>query len=84
MSTKVDATIEDLYRVEGKAELVNGKILHMSPTGGLPHYAAREITVSLQHYEKATQKATRSETTPPLLSISTTQNVQPALLLADI
>ncbi len=55
MSTKVEATIEDLYRVEGKAELVNGEILHMSPTGGLPHYAAREITVSLQHYEKSTQ-----------------------------
>ena len=56
MSSKVEATIEDLYRVEGKAELVNGEILHMSPTGGLPHYAVREITVSLQHYEKATQK----------------------------
>ena len=33
MSTKVEATIEDLYKVEGKAELVNGEILIMSPTG---------------------------------------------------
>jgi hypothetical protein len=32
MSTKVEATIEDLYKAEGKAELVNGKIVHMSPT----------------------------------------------------
>ena len=56
MSTKVEATIEDLYKVEGKAELVNGEIVHMSPTGGLPHYAARQITFSLAFYEKATRR----------------------------
>src|ERR1044071_7188324 len=56
MSTKVEATIEDLYKVEGKAELVNGEIVHMSPTGGLPHYAARQITISLSFYEKATRR----------------------------
>ena len=52
MSTKVEATIEDLYKVEGKAELVNGEIVEMSPTGRLPHYAAMEIMVSLRSYEK--------------------------------
>lgn len=52
MSTKVEATIEDLYKVEGKAELVNGEIVHMSPTGGLPNYAAREITFSLRDHER--------------------------------
>jgi len=52
MSTKVEATIEDLYTVEGKAELVNGEIVLMAGTGGLPHYAAREITLSLAAYEK--------------------------------
>src|ERR1041384_1781915 len=52
MSTKTEATIEDLYRVEGKAEIVNGEIVHMSPTGGRPHLAARAITVSLFEYEK--------------------------------
>jgi len=36
MSTKTRATIEDLSRVEGKAELVNGEIVLMSPTGGVP------------------------------------------------
>jgi Uma2 family endonuclease len=56
MSMKVEATIEDLYKVEGKAELVNGEILHMSPTGLLPHYAARQITISLSHYEAATRR----------------------------
>jgi Uma2 family endonuclease len=56
MSTKVEATIEDLYKVEGKAELVNGEIVLMAGTGGLPHYAAREITLSLAAYEKTVRK----------------------------
>jgi Uma2 family endonuclease len=55
MSTKVEATIEDLYKVEGKAELVNGEIVHMSPTGLHPHYAALRIATSLQTYEMDTQ-----------------------------
>ena len=52
MSTKVEATIEDLYKVEGKAELVNGEIILMSPTGGLPGYAGDEIFSSLREYSK--------------------------------
>jgi Uma2 family endonuclease len=52
MSTKVEATIEDLYKVEGKAELVNGEIILMSPTGLLPSYAAGEIFSSLREYSK--------------------------------
>jgi len=52
MSTKVEATIEDLYKVEGKAELVNGEIILMSPTGWRPHYAGDEIFSSLREYSK--------------------------------
>ena len=52
MSTKVEATIEDLYKVEGKAELVNGEIILMSPTGCLPGYAGGEIFSSLREYTK--------------------------------
>ena len=52
MSTKVEATIEDLYKVEGKAELVNGEIILMSPTGGLPGYAGDIIFSSLREYSK--------------------------------
>jgi Uma2 family endonuclease len=55
MSTKVEATIDDLYKVEGKAELVNGEIVQMSPTGGLPNYAASEIFSSLREYAKETR-----------------------------
>jgi len=55
MSTKTEATIEDLYKVDGKAELVNGEIVHMSPTGGRPSYAAGEIFVSLRAYQRRTK-----------------------------
>lgn len=48
MSTNVKATIEDLYQVPGKAEIVDGEIVHMSPTGAAPSYAAAEIFVSLR------------------------------------
>ena len=57
MSTKVEATIEDLYKVEGKAELVNGEIVEMAGTGGLPHYAARQITLFLAAYETTFRNA---------------------------
>jgi Uma2 family endonuclease len=52
MSTKVEATIDDLYKVEGKAELVNGEIVHMPLTGALPGYAGDEIFSSLREYSK--------------------------------
>ncbi|HEX8559547.1 MAG TPA: Uma2 family endonuclease [Pyrinomonadaceae bacterium] len=55
MTAKTEATIEDLYRVEGKAELVNGEIVHMSPTGQMPGYASREILFSLRDYERRTK-----------------------------
>jgi len=52
MSTKVEATIEDLLKVKQKAEIVNGEIILMSPTGILPNYAAGEIFSSLREYSK--------------------------------
>ena len=52
MSIKTRATIEDLCKVEGKAELVNGEIVHMPPTGDDPGYAGDEIYVSLREYAK--------------------------------
>jgi Uma2 family endonuclease len=55
MSTKVEATIEDLYKVEGKAELVNGEIILMSPTGSFPNYAAGIIFSSLLAYSIRTK-----------------------------
>src|SRR5690349_4991641 len=54
MSIKLKATIEDLYRVpeNGKAEIVNGELVMMSPTGGAPSYAASEIFISLREYSR--------------------------------
>ncbi len=52
------ATVEDLYHIpeNAKAELINGEIVALSPTGGLPDYAAMKITVSLfAHIEKTVQ-----------------------------
>jgi len=54
MSTKAEETIQDLYKVEGKAELVNGEIIRMSPTGHEPGYAGDEIFVSLREHGRRT------------------------------
>ena len=54
MTIRTEATIDDLYRVpeNGKAELVNGELVLMSPTGGVPGRAAGKIYISLHDYEK--------------------------------
>jgi Uma2 family endonuclease len=54
MSTKMRATIEDLYKVEGKAELVNGEIVEMPPSGDDPNGASLNVALSLRAYEKRT------------------------------
>ena len=54
MTTKTKATIEDLYNIpEGrKAEIINGELVLMSPTGGDPGYAGDEVFVSLRDFNK--------------------------------
>lgn len=45
--------IEDLAQIEGKAEIVQGSIVRMSPASGFHGFAARKILVSLdRHAEK--------------------------------
>ncbi len=46
------ATIDDLYETPGKAELVNGELVLMPPTGEQPGYAGDEIYVSLRAYAR--------------------------------
>ncbi len=57
MGTKTQATIEDLYHVpeNGKAEIVNGELVLMPPTGGVPGRSGGEIYVSLREYERRTK-----------------------------
>lgn len=54
MATKTQATIEDLYQIpgNGKAEIVNGEIILMSPTGDMPGRAGGSIYVSLRGIER--------------------------------
>jgi Uma2 family endonuclease len=54
MVTRTEATIEDLLQVQEKAELVNGEIVIMSPTGAIPGRASSEIYLSLRDYERRT------------------------------
>lgn len=57
MNIKARATIEDLYHVpeNGKAEIVNGELVLMSPTGRMPGLAGGEIYVSLRDYARKTK-----------------------------
>lgn len=52
MGQRTKATIDDLYRVpdNAKAELVNGELVVMAPTGGTPGYAGDEIFAALRDY----------------------------------
>src|SRR5262245_50506560 len=56
MSSRTEATVDDLYRVRGKEELAGGEIVMMSPTGGLHGYAAGEIFASLRAYARRTKR----------------------------
>lgn len=53
-TSKTAATVDDLYRVpeNGKAEIVNGELVLMSPTGGVPGRTAGKIYISLNEYER--------------------------------
>ena len=51
-----EAVVDDLYEVEGRAELVNGVIVHMPPTGDMPSQAGGEIFASLRAYAKRRRK----------------------------
>lgn len=54
MRVKPQATTDELYDIPGKAELVHGEIIQMSPTGAKPGNAAFEIAASLRQYARRT------------------------------
>jgi Uma2 family endonuclease len=45
-----DATVEDLYSTDGKAELIRGTIVRLMPTGRKPNRVALRIVRSLDDY----------------------------------
>jgi Uma2 family endonuclease len=53
MSTKTQANVADLYSVsDRKAEIVNGELVLMSPTGDMPGRASGAIYISLRGFER--------------------------------
>lgn len=54
MTVKTEATIDDLYRVKGKAEIVDGELILMSPTGDVPGHASFVIAMSLHDHARRT------------------------------
>jgi Uma2 family endonuclease len=55
MTTRHKATVEDLYRIPGKAELVNGKLVLMEPSGDFHGSASGAIHASLRDYQRRTK-----------------------------
>lgn len=51
MAVLTKSLVDELYEVEGKAEIVNGKIVKLMATGFLPNRAAGRIYRSLGNYE---------------------------------
>ena len=53
MTTRPRATVEDLYKVPDnrKAEIVDGELILMSPTGDMPSRAGFKIAMSLSRIE---------------------------------
>ena len=55
MSFNTRATIDDLYKVEGNAELVNGEIVHMPPVGDEPGFASLQVASRLLTHTEQTK-----------------------------
>lgn len=56
IKTRKRATLDDLLRVDGKAELIGGRIVRFMASGHLPNVAASEIFVSLRQHAKSQRK----------------------------
>jgi Uma2 family endonuclease len=54
--TQIAATIDDLYRVDGKAELIDGRIVPLMPTGRRPNRIAFRIARCLDDHAEATHQ----------------------------
>jgi Uma2 family endonuclease len=56
IATTRRATIDDLYREEGKAELIGGRIVRFMASGYLPGRVTGNIYRGLWHYEQISKK----------------------------
>jgi Uma2 family endonuclease len=53
-TTSTKATLQDLARVPGKAELIGGRIVPLMPTGYLPNRISLLIVLSLENHSRIT------------------------------
>jgi Uma2 family endonuclease len=54
-TTQTPATLDDLYKVEGKAELIGGRLVPFPSLGHCPAQLAFEIAISLHEYAEETR-----------------------------
>ncbi len=54
-TTTTEQLVAQLYRTEGKAEIINGEIVKFMSTGDAPSSAAFNIAVSLKSYQRETK-----------------------------
>jgi Uma2 family endonuclease len=73
----VEQLIADLYKVEGKAEIVDGRIEVMSPTGDRPNSASTAILVSLHVFAKAHGGRAYSDNTAFLVDLPHRKSFSP-------
>ncbi len=66
MSTKTEATITDLYHVRenGKAEIFDGAVVLVPPTGKKPNQAGFKISLRLYEHELKTGSVTNNGHVP--------------------
>ncbi len=55
-TVKGTATLDDLYKVEGKAELIAGRVVHFMPTGFWPGEVSVGIYLSLKLHARGTNR----------------------------
>ena len=53
VAAKRTATVDDLYRIDGKAEIVGGRIIREPPTGFGPNRTALVLALSLMEHERS-------------------------------
>lgn len=54
-SPEIELLFERLLRIDGKAEIIDGKVVVMSPTGAWPSLVALEIALSLRAHVRRTR-----------------------------
>jgi Uma2 family endonuclease len=69
--------VEELYRIEGKAEIVGGEIVRLPLSGGLPSHATGAILFSLSQQEKKGVGRTYTSTVAFLIDLPHRKSISP-------